>query len=172
MPIPTIFFPSFLIWGSHSHFIEIKYTTRKPLEGTLFTLVHLLALRLTITTHFIYVFPSLVNDTHILGLALDVIPVFLWLQEELSALNLSMQSAKCVVWSPSRLDHFISLYLSFFIPDSGFYILNALVGSTSFVESFVVEAFCDYRETISNFLRRLSWCFCYVTLNPWATWFI
>jgi hypothetical protein len=114
MPIPTIFFPSFLIWGSHSHFIEIKYTTRKPLEGTLFTLVHLLALRLTITTHFIYVFPSLVNDTHILGLALDVIPAFLWLQEELSALNLSMQSAKCVVWSPSRLDHFISLYLSFF----------------------------------------------------------
>jgi hypothetical protein len=122
----------------------------------LFTLAHLPAFRLTIATHFTCVFLSLVNDTHILGLALNVILVFLRFQEELSTLNLSMQSANCVVWSLSRLDHFISLFPSFFIPDSGFYILNALVGSTSFVESFVAEAFCDYCETISNFLRWLT----------------
>jgi hypothetical protein len=50
-----------------------------------------------------------------------------------------MQPTKCVAWSPQRLDHYISLPLNFLILNLGFCILGALVGSTSFVESFVVE---------------------------------
>ncbi len=58
---------------------------------------------------------------------------------------------KCVIWFPHRLDHFISLPHGFLIPDLGFRILGALVGSTSFVESFVVEVFHEDLWTIFSF---------------------
>jgi hypothetical protein len=48
-----------------------------PLGGTLFFLAHFCALRPTIVTHPTYVFPSLVDDTHIIGLASNVVPTFL-----------------------------------------------------------------------------------------------
>jgi hypothetical protein len=48
---------------------------------------------------------------------------------------------KCVAWSPQGLDHSISLPLGFFTLNSGFHILGAPMGSRSFVESFVAEAF-------------------------------
>jgi hypothetical protein len=60
--------------------------------------------------------------------------------------------AKCVVWSPLGLNHFISLLLGFLIPDSGFCILGALVGCTSFIELFMVEALHDYLGMISSLL--------------------
>jgi hypothetical protein len=43
------------------------------------------------------VFPSLVDDMHIISLALDVVLVFLQLKQEFLALRLSMQLMKCVV---------------------------------------------------------------------------
>jgi hypothetical protein len=76
-----------------------------------------------------------------LGLALDVVFVYLQLQEELSTLGLSVQPTKCVVWFPQGLDHSISLLPGFLTPDSSFCILGALVGATSFVELFEVEVF-------------------------------
>jgi hypothetical protein len=48
-----------------------------PLGGMLFTLAHFCALRFTTTTHFTCVFPSLVDDTHIVGPILNVVLVFL-----------------------------------------------------------------------------------------------
>jgi hypothetical protein len=49
------------------------------------------------------------------------------------------------------LDHFISLPLGFLIPDLGFHILVALVGFTSFIESFVIESFHEDLGTIFSF---------------------
>jgi hypothetical protein len=57
---------------------------------------------------------------------------------------------KCVAWSLQGLDHFISLPLGFLIFNLGFCILGALMGSTSFVESFVVEALHEDLGTIYN----------------------
>jgi hypothetical protein len=48
----------------------------------------------------------------------------------------------------SRLYHSISFPLGFFALDSSFYILGALVGSTSFVELFVPEALHEDLGTI------------------------
>jgi hypothetical protein len=48
------------------------------------------------------------------------------------------------------LDHFISLPLGFFTFALGFRILGAPMGSTSFVQSFVVEVFHEDLGTISN----------------------
>ncbi len=49
------------------------------------------------------------NDTHIVGLMSNVLPIFLLLQEEFGALGLSMQLTKCVVWFPQKLYQLISL---------------------------------------------------------------
>jgi hypothetical protein len=93
---------------------------------------------------------SLADDTHI-GLALDVVPMFLGLQKELSTLGLLVLPSKCVVWSSHGLNHFISFPLGFLTLDLGFCTLGASVEFTSFVESFV-EAFREDLGTISSFL--------------------
>jgi len=31
-PMPIVFFPNFLTWGFHSHFVEVRYTTRGPIR--------------------------------------------------------------------------------------------------------------------------------------------
>jgi hypothetical protein len=50
------------------------------------------------------------------------------------------------------LDHFISLPPGFLIIDLGFHILGALMGSTSFIESFVVEVLHEDLGIIFSFL--------------------
>jgi hypothetical protein len=73
----------FLKVSKHGDFIVIsfEYGTQQgnPLGGMLFTLVHLCALHPTLVTHLTCVFLSLVDDKHIIGLALDVLPIFLQL---------------------------------------------------------------------------------------------
>ncbi len=61
-------------------------------------------------------------------------------------------SQRSVVWSPQGLDHFISCPFGFFILNSGFHILGALVGSKSFVESFITKNFHEDLEMISSLL--------------------
>jgi hypothetical protein len=53
--------------------------TGDPLGGVLFALIHLHALCPIVVTHPTCVFPSLVDDTHIVGLASNVAPSFLGL---------------------------------------------------------------------------------------------
>jgi hypothetical protein len=47
-----------------------------PLGGVLFALAHLHTLRPIAIAHLTCVFPSLVDDTHIVSLASDVLPIF------------------------------------------------------------------------------------------------
>jgi hypothetical protein len=62
----------------------------------LFALTHLCTFHPTATTHPTCVFPSLANDTHIVGPTSYVLLIFLQLQEEFGALGLLVQSSKCV----------------------------------------------------------------------------
>jgi len=70
--------------------ISSKFGTQQgdPLGGLLFTLTHLCIFRPIATTHPTCVFPSLANDMHIVGLALDELLGFLQLQKEFKALGL------------------------------------------------------------------------------------
>jgi hypothetical protein len=49
-----------------------------------------------------------------------------------------MQLIKCVTWSPQWLDQSISLLLGFLAPKFNFHILDVLMTSLPFVESFVL----------------------------------
>ncbi len=103
----------------------------------MFTLVHLCVLHPILVTHPTCVFPSLANDKHIIGLASNVLLVFLQLQEIFCTLGLLVQPIKCVAWSPLGLNQYISLILDFLTLGSSFRILGAPMGSLPFVESFV-----------------------------------
>jgi hypothetical protein len=118
----------------------------------LFVLAHLHIIHHIAIAHPTCVFFSLVDDTHIIRFASNVIFVFLRLEQKFSALGLLVQLTKCVVWSPQGLDHFISLLLGFFTLNLGFCILGALVGSKSFIESFMLEALHEDLGTRSSFL--------------------
>ncbi len=59
-----------------------------------------------------------------------------------------MQPTKCVVFQ--GLDHFISFPLGFLNLNSGFRIFGAKMKFTSFVESFMVEAFHEDFKMISK----------------------
>ncbi len=61
-----------------------------------------------------------------------------------------MQPSQCVVWFPQRLNHSISLPLNFLTLDLGFHILGTQMGSTSFVESFVVKTLHEDLGMISS----------------------
>ncbi len=80
----------------------------------LFALVHFHVLCHVIVAHPICVFLLLVNDTHIVGLASNVIPTFLQLQYEFSTLRFLVHQQMCsLVWT-QKLDHFKSLPLKVF----------------------------------------------------------
>jgi hypothetical protein len=78
-------------------------------------------------------FPSLINDTYIVGHVSNAVFAFLCLQAKFSTLGFSIQSMKCVTWSPHELNLSISLSLGFLTCNTFFHILNAPMGSVPFV---------------------------------------
>ncbi len=70
----------------------------------MFTLIHLCVLHPIAIAHPTCVFSSLANDMHVVCHALDVLLVFLRLQEEFGTLGFFIQPTKCVAWSPQGLD--------------------------------------------------------------------
>jgi hypothetical protein len=64
----------------HKDFIVISSESSTqhgdPLGVVLFALAHFRALHSIATTHLTCVFPSLANDTHMIGPTLDVLPIF------------------------------------------------------------------------------------------------
>ncbi len=99
---------------------------------------------------------SLANNTYIIGFASNVVPIFLWLQQEFLTLGFSVQPMKCVVCSPQGLDHSISLPFNFLIPNLSFHILDAPMGFRSFVELFVAEAFHEDLGTMYSLLMLVN----------------
>ncbi|KAL2642349.1 hypothetical protein R1flu_009936 [Riccia fluitans] len=111
-----------------------------PLGGALFALEHLCALRTTALEHPLCLFPSLADDTHIVGPLEAVMPAFHSLEGHLSAVSLTIQPTKCAAWSPSGLLSRLSLPLGFSLPSTGLRVFGAPIGSDSFQASFVRDA--------------------------------
>ncbi len=70
------------------------------LGGMLFAWAYFHTFHFIEAMHPTCVFPSLVDDTYIIGPTLCVIFTFLRLLQKFSTLGLLMQLAKCVTWSP------------------------------------------------------------------------
>ncbi|KAL2629623.1 hypothetical protein R1flu_014309 [Riccia fluitans] len=89
------------------------------LVGALFALAHLRALRTVVSEHPLCLFPSLADNTHIVGPLEAVVPAFHTLEDHLSVVELTVQPIKCAAWSPSGLPSSLSLPPSFTLPFAG-----------------------------------------------------
>jgi len=97
MCIPIILFPGFSTWEFHTHFVGVRYTTRGSIGRSIIYFGSSSCFSPYTTTHPTCVFPSLANNTHILGFISNAIFAFLQLQEKLLTLGLLVQPTKCVV---------------------------------------------------------------------------
>ncbi|KAL2649469.1 hypothetical protein R1flu_017597 [Riccia fluitans] len=97
-----------------------------PLGGALFALAHLRVLRTTASEHPLCLFPSLADDTRIVGPPEAVVPAFHTLEGHLSAVGLTIQPTKCATWSPFGLSSSMSLPQGFHSLLQGFEYLTPL----------------------------------------------
>ena len=72
-----------------------------PLGGVLFAIGHQRALRATAVAFPECAFPSIADDTHIVGPPARVAEAFVHFDAQLALLDLCVQPSKCVAWSPS-----------------------------------------------------------------------
>ncbi len=109
--VPALYaFESPLFYSHHNHVgdVLVIFSTMGTREGdllgrALFALTHFRALCFT-TNHFLScLFPSIVDDIHIIGPPSIVSFTYEHFQIKLCVIVLSIQPYKCVAWSPSCL---------------------------------------------------------------------
>jgi hypothetical protein len=77
--------------------IELSSSTKQgdPLEGLLFALAHYWTFLKTIAQAFNYIFPSLVDDTHIVGPLSEITFTFDHLSTQLTLVGFKVKVLKC-----------------------------------------------------------------------------
>jgi hypothetical protein len=75
MFIPIVFSPGFSKWKSHSHFVRIRYTIGGPIGRNVVS-SHLRVPCPIVAAHPTCIFLSLLDDTHIIGPASNVVLAF------------------------------------------------------------------------------------------------
>jgi hypothetical protein len=88
----------------------VKLQKNDPLGGFLFVLAHYRALLKTITQAPSCVFPSLANDTHMMGPMSKIIPHFDHLSTQLALIKLKVKTLKCKLWNPSGISSSIEIH--------------------------------------------------------------
>jgi hypothetical protein len=121
--------------------------------GALFALAHFRAL-CSIASHFpSCLFPSIVDDIHILNPPSIVSFAYEHFQIELRAISLSIQPQKCVAWSSSGLPPNFNTQSQFTTPFEGIKILGVPLGTITFTSSFIKEALQQDVQHVDLFLR-------------------
>jgi hypothetical protein len=111
--------------------IESSSGTRQgdPLGVPLFPLAHYQTPLETIVRAPNCVFPSLVDDTHIVGPMNEFSCTFDHLLTQLTQVGFRVNVSKCKFWSPSGIFLGIEIPYSCILVINGLHILNVLVGS-------------------------------------------
>ena len=120
------------------HRIASSTGTRQgdPLGGPLFMLGHSRALKAVSAKFPEVLFPSLADDTHILGPGHLVGPAFLCFKEELAKLNLSVKVDKCEIYGRNlqgEVPDLGSTFLGVPASEEGMVVLNNPIGTPEFV---------------------------------------
>jgi hypothetical protein len=82
-------------------------------------------------------FPSIVDDTHIIGSLSILSFAYGHFQTKLCAIGLSIQPQKFVTWSPSGLPPDFNTPFQFTTPFEGIRILRVPLGTITFTSSFI-----------------------------------
>jgi hypothetical protein len=99
-----------------------------PLGGYLFVLVDYWTILKTIMQTPNYVFPSLVDDTHIMGPMNEIIRTFDHLLTQLTLVGFRVKVSKCKLLNPSRISPSIEIFQGYTLVPDGLHILSVLMG--------------------------------------------
>jgi hypothetical protein len=110
-----------------------------PLGSPLFVLAHYRTFLETIARDPNYVFPSLVDDTHIMGPLSEITHIFYHLSTQLALVGLRVKVSKCKFWSPSWISLCIKIPQACTLVTNGLCILGVQVGSQDFATHFLDE---------------------------------
>ncbi len=118
---------------------------RDPLGGALFVLAHFRALHSTTSCFPSCLFPSIIDDTHIIGpYPLSIISsTYEHFQTKLRAIGLSIQLQKCVAWSFFSLPWNFNTPSELTTPYEGIKIFGVLLGTLTFTSSFIKYALLE-----------------------------
>jgi hypothetical protein len=121
--------------------IESSSNTKQgdPLKGPLFALAHYWAFLKTIAQATKCVFPSLRDDTHILGPLNDITPTFDHLSTELTLVGLKVKVWKCKLWNPSKISWNIKIPQGCALVTNGLRIFGVPLGFHDFATHFLDE---------------------------------
>ncbi len=137
-----------------------------PLGGPLFVLTHFRALS-SIVNHFpSCLFPSIVDDTHIISPPLVVSFAYGHFQTKFRAIVLSIQPHKCVAWSPSGLTPNFNTPSQFTTPTKGIKVLGVPLGTITFTSSFIKKTLQKYARHVDLLLRMGDVQVAFVILTP------
>jgi len=114
-----------------------------PLGGALFILTHFRALCSIANRFPSYVFPSIIDDTHIISCPSIISSQYEHFQIELCAIDLSIQLQKCVMWSPFNLPPDFNTPSQFTTPSKGIRVLGVPFNTSLFTSSFIKDALLD-----------------------------
>jgi len=121
-------------WGLCLSFLLLWAHAKDDLFTRLiFSLAHFHALSYFLGVFSLCVFPSLANNTHILGLTHVVSLAFDHFDFLLASMGLSIQHHRCSTWIPSNLPPKFVPLTKFCCPPHGIKILGVPFGFTSFV---------------------------------------
>jgi hypothetical protein len=86
-----------------------------------------------------YVFPSLIDNTHIVGPMNEIIPTFDHLSTQLVQVRLRVKVSKCKLWRPSWIFSGIKIPQGCILVIDGLHILGVLMGFHDFDLHFLDE---------------------------------
>jgi hypothetical protein len=121
-----------------------------PLGGPLFALAHYQVLLETIAWALSYVFPSLADDTHIVGPLHFVTHAFDHLLIQLAIVGFGVKVSK--LWSPSRISLGIEILQGCTLVTNGLCILGVPTGFQDFPMHFLDEVLSQDVTHIDNLL--------------------
>jgi hypothetical protein len=134
--------------------IESSSSTRQgdPLKRPLFVLAHDQTFLMTIMHAPSYVFPSLANDTHIVGPMGEIICAFGHLSTQLSLVGFKVKMSMCKLWNPSRIFPGIRIHQHYIFVTDGLCILGVPMGSQDFATHFLDGALSQDVAYINDLL--------------------
>ncbi len=156
---------------------------KNPLGKVLFTLTHFKDLHFIINSFFSCLFPSIVDDIHIIGPPSIISFTYEHFQIELYVIGLSIQPQKCVAWSPFSLPPDFNIPSQFTIPLEIIKIFKVPLGTSSLTSFFIKDTLLKYVQHVNILFRMgdiqigfgilihffMQWPLCFLQCTPPST---
>ncbi len=146
--------------GGHHYWIIPRHEARWPPKRSF---IYFGSLLNSLRDHHVgpsYVFPSLTNDTHIVGPMNEITHAFDHLLTQLALVGLKVKVSKCKHWSPAWISLSIEVPQGCTLVTNGLCILGVPVDLNTFWMRLYLRTWCILMIFFSYETHRLLWAFC------------